>query len=175
GLVLAEGRAGLGRHVACAQTCDCPGGQQDGRADKATLRQASCTHERSPSEDGVPRDRRCPVMLANPAPPRRARRSTGSRLEPPVLAAGCSSRWAQVEGGKTPFSMRSARSATRAASLMWSTETVTRPIAVRPWRTGPSQRKCRPHLSRRGLKSGVSLCVRGSNPARSEPLNELHQ
>jgi hypothetical protein len=50
---------------------------------------------------------------------------------------------------------------------------VTRPIGVRPMRTGPCQRKCRDHAWRRGLNNGASLRVRLSRPAMSDPLEEL--
>ncbi len=53
---------------------------------------------------------------------------------------------------------------------MPSTAIVARPIEVRPIRIGPSQRKCRFHLCRRGLKSHARLRVLGSIPARFEPL-----
>jgi hypothetical protein len=78
-------------------------------------------------------------------------------------------------GGNSPCSIRISRSSTRYSSLMWSRATVTRPMAVRPTRYGPSQRKCFAHLWRRGLNSGVSLRVMSSIPLISEPLNELHR
>jgi hypothetical protein len=71
--------------------------------------------------------------------------------------------------------MSSSRSWTRNGSLIWRSSTVTRPIAVRPVRYGPSQRKCRDHLCRRGLNSGVSFRVTSSRLLISEPLNALHR
>ena len=76
-------------------------------------------------------------------------------------------------GGKAPSAISASRSPTRYSSLMWSRATVTRPMAVRPTRYGPSQRKCVAHLWRRGLNSGVILRVFASRLVRSEPLNEL--
>ncbi len=52
--------------------------------------------------------------------------------------------------GKTPSSISSRRCSIRTGSLMSSTYSVTRPIAVRPQTVGPFQWKCSAQMSRRG-------------------------
>jgi predicted ABC-type transport system involved in lysophospholipase L1 biosynthesis ATPase subunit len=51
--------------------------------------------------------------------------------------------------GNSLAAIRISRSSTRYSSLMWNRATVTRPMAVRPIRRAPSQRKCVAHLLRR--------------------------
>lgn len=52
--------------------------------------------------------------------------------------------------GKTPSSISSRRCSIRTGSLISSTYSVTRPIAVRPQTVGPFQWKCSDQMSRRG-------------------------
>jgi hypothetical protein len=73
-------------------------------------------------------------------------------------------------GGNRPSAISSSRSSTRNGSFILSNSTVMRPIGVKPIRRGPAQRKCRAHLCRRGLNSGVSFRVTLSMLPMSEPL-----
>ena len=72
--------------------------------------------------------------------------------------------------GNNPSSTRALRSLTASGSFICSTTTVALPMAVRPMRTDPSQRKCWDHSCWQGWNSSTIFFVRGSMPLRLGPL-----
>ena len=80
----------------------------------------------------------------------------------------------QSRGGNVPPWIKAWRRATRNGRLISRTVTVARPMGVSPRRTGPSHRKWRLHLWRRGLKSPTIFRDTGSTPAMFGPLWLLH-
>ena len=75
----------------------------------------------------------------------------------------------------SPYRRKAERQRSLSSELTSNSQTVARPVAVRPTTFGPSKAKCSSHRSWRGLNKRTTTDVSGSTLLRFGPLRSLHR